>query len=162
MQHVLKRDQELKQAAQRPPESAANLPRPLRPANPAPGAGGQCSNPQRTGPFQLLGVNVGADDTGNTTFTGKGRFFAPMGQNAAFQAQGEYLYFKTQREGQFDFGLVDRMSNVQAGLFASFKHVTLAGNQSGGTLGQAAFTVDYIFKSGKSGSSAPRASWITR
>ena len=27
--------------------------------------------------FQMLGMNVGMDDTGNTTFTGKGRYFAP-------------------------------------------------------------------------------------
>jgi hypothetical protein len=47
---------------------------------------------------------------------------------------------------------VDRLGRrVQAGLFASFKHVTLSGNQSGGTLGQAAFTLDYIFKRGRLG-----------
>jgi hypothetical protein len=120
----------------------------------APGAGGGNAGapaPSHPSPFQLLGLNVGADGTGNTTFTGKGRFFAPMTHNTAFQAQGEYLYYKTQREGQFDIGLVQRMKNVQAGLFASFKHVTLAGDQSGGNLGQAALTVDYIFKYGKVG-----------
>ena len=63
---------------------------------------------------------------------------APFGEHFAFQAQGEYLYFKTRQEGQFDFGLVDRIGHFQAGLFASFKHVDLAGNQNGGTLGQAA------------------------
>src|SRR5579885_3476489 len=101
--------------------------------------------------FQLLAFNVGSDDTGNTTFSGKGRYFAPFGNRFAFEAQGEDLYFKSQREGQIDFGLVDRMGRVQAGLFASFKHVTLAGDQSGGTLGQGAFTLDYIFKRGKVG-----------
>src|SRR5579863_8547368 len=34
--------------------------------------------------FQLLSMNVGADNTGNTTFTGKGRYFAPFGPNFAF------------------------------------------------------------------------------
>ncbi len=102
--------------------------------------------------FQLLGVNIGADDTGNTTFTGKGRFFAPMGERFGFQADAEYLYFKNQREGQFDFGLVDRLTpHFQVGLFGSFKHVTLTQYQNGGTLGQAAFTADYIFKRGKLG-----------
>jgi hypothetical protein len=102
--------------------------------------------------YQTLGVNVGSDDLGNVTFTGKGRFFAPMGQRFAFQAQAEYLYFHGAREGQFDVGLVDRLGRrVQAGLFASFKHVTLSGNQSGGTLGQGAFTLDYIFKYGRVG-----------
>ena len=57
-----------------------------------------------------------------------------------------------QREGQADFGLVDRLGkHVQAGLFASFKHVTLAGNQTGGTLGEGALAVDYIFSRGRVG-----------
>lgn len=102
--------------------------------------------------FQLLGLNAGVDDTGNTTFSGKGRYFAPLGTRFGFEAQAEYLYFKNQREGQFDVGLVDRLTNhVQAGLFASFKHVTLIGYQNGGTLGEGAFTLDYIFKRGKIG-----------
>lgn len=102
--------------------------------------------------FQLLGVNVGEDDTKNVSFSGKGRYFAPFRTRFAFQADGEYLYFKTQREGQFDFGLVDRLNKrVQAGLFASFKHATLTGYQTGGTLGQGAFTLDYIFSRGKIG-----------
>ena len=101
--------------------------------------------------FQLLGLNVGADDTGNTTFSGKGRYFAPFSNRFAFETQAEYLYFKNQREGQLDVGLLDRMGPVQAGLFASFKHVTIVGDQNGGTLGQGAFTLDYIFKRGKVG-----------
>ena len=40
---------------------------------------------------------------------------------------------------------------MQAGLFASFKHVTLAGNQTGGTLGEGALAVDYIFSRGRVG-----------
>ena len=56
--------------------------------------------------FALLGVNVGSDDRGNVTFSGKGRYFAPFADHFAFQAQAEYLYFKTQREGQFDFGQI--------------------------------------------------------
>src|SRR6266705_1618752 len=45
--------------------------------------------------FQLLGVNVGSNQDGNVTFSGKGRFFAPFATHFAFQAQGEYLYNKT-------------------------------------------------------------------
>ena len=101
--------------------------------------------------FQMLGVNVGVDDTGNTTFSGKGRYFSPFGENFALQAQAEYLYFKTQREGQFDLGMVDRMGPFQTGLFASFKHVDLTQYQNGGTLGQGALTIDYIFGRGKVG-----------
>lgn len=101
--------------------------------------------------FQLLGMNVGADQNGDATFTGKGRYFAPFGPNYAFQSEGEYFYQKGQREGQFDFGLVDRISRFQAGLFASFKHANLTGDQTGGTLGQGAVTLDYIAKWGKIG-----------
>jgi OmpA family/PKD domain len=153
----LKAGQDALRQNQQALESKVNQPVPATvpavvptPAGVGAGAGGAIT-PGHPSPFQLLGVNIGVDSTGNTTFSGKGRFFAPLGNNTAFQAQGEYLYFKTQREGQFDFGLVQRMRNVQAGLFGSFKYVTLVGNQNGGTLGQAAFTLDYIFKTGKIG-----------
>jgi hypothetical protein len=101
--------------------------------------------------FQMLGMNVGIDDTGNTTFSGKGRYFSPFGEHFAFQAQAEYLYFKTDREGQIDLGMVDRMGHFQAGLFASFKHASLTQFQNGGTLGEGALTLDYVFKHGKLG-----------
>lgn len=101
--------------------------------------------------FQLLGMNVGANSDGNASFTGKGRYFAPFGNNYAFQSEGEYFYSKGQREGQFDFGLVDRIDRFQAGLFGSFKHVNLTGDQTGGTLGQGALTMEYLFKWGKIG-----------
>ena len=101
--------------------------------------------------FQLLGLNVGPNSDGNASFTGKGRYFAPFGNNYAFQSEGEYFYSKGQREGQFDFGLVDRINRFQAGLFGSFKHVNLTGDQTGGTLGQGALTMEYLFKWGKIG-----------
>ena len=107
---------------------------------------------EKTPKFQMLGANIGADGNGDVTFTGKGRFFDTLGTRFGFQAQGEYYYTHGQREGQVDFGLVDRLgTRVQAGLFASFKHVTLAGNQNGGTLGQGALAVDYIFSRGRVG-----------
>jgi len=107
---------------------------------------------EKTPKFQVLGANVGADSNGNVTFTGKGRFFDTLGTRFGFQAQSEYFYAHGQREGQADIGLVDRLGKrVQAGLFASFKHVTLAGNQNGGTLGQGALAVDYIFSRGRVG-----------
>lgn len=101
--------------------------------------------------FSLLGLNAGADDRGNITFTGAGRFFAPFKDHFAVQAQGEYMYFHTQREGQFDIGLVDRIGRFQGGLFASFKHVNLQGYGSGGTLGQGSAVFDYLFPWGKVG-----------
>ena len=99
--------------------------------------------------FSLLGLNVGADSEGKATFTGRGRFFAPMGDNFAVQAQAEYLYFRAQKEGQADLGIVHRIGRFQGGLFGSFKHVSLKGE--GGTLGQAAFTADYLFGRGRVG-----------
>ena len=101
--------------------------------------------------FQLLGMNVGANSNGDVTFTGKGRYFAPFGNNYAFQSEGEYFYNKGQREGQFDMGLVDRIGRFQAGLFSSFKHINLTGDQTGGTLGEGAVTLEYLFKWGKVG-----------
>jgi hypothetical protein len=102
------------------------------------------------GKLAILGANVGADDTGHTSASAKARYFAPVNDNIAFQAQGEYLYYRTQKEAQFDFGLVDRIGNFQGGLFGSMKHVNLSGGD-GVNLGQAAITGDYLFKYGKVG-----------
>lgn len=102
--------------------------------------------------FSLMGLNAGADSQGRFTFSGAGRYFAPFKDHFAVQAQGEYMYFHEQREGQFDIGLVDRFTNrLEGGLFASFKHVNLAGYGSGGTLGQGAAAFDYLFSRGKVG-----------
>ena len=94
-------------------------------------------------------------------FNGSARFFAPFRETHAFQAQGEFSYFGTgssamnkeqgRQEGQFDIGLVNRFDNMQVGLFSSFKYLNLSEYQSGGTLGQGALTVDYVFKRGRVG-----------
>ncbi len=137
-------------------ESRAN--QPPAPPQPAPPTAGEVGREvakeieaKKEPKFQMLGMNVGIDDTGNTTFSGKGRYFSPFGEHFALQAQAEYLYFKTDREGQLDLGMVDRLGHFQAGLFASFKHASLSQFQNGGTLGQGALTLDYIFKRGKVG-----------
>jgi hypothetical protein len=101
--------------------------------------------------FALLGLNLGADSWQHVTFTGRARYFAPFKEHFALQAQGEYMYFHEAREGQFDIGLVSRLGRFQGGLFSSFKHVTLRGNQNSGTLGQASLTLDYLFNRGKVG-----------
>ncbi len=90
-------------------------------------------------------------------FTGKGRYFGTFGQHYALQTEGEYFYSRGQREGQFDVGLVDRVGRFQAGLFSSFKHVNLTGDQTGGTLGQGAVTLEYLFGWGKIGAYGTKA-----
>lgn len=105
----------------------------------------------RASGFSLLGINAGADDQGRVTFSGRGRYFAPFSTNFALQAQAEYLYFRDRKEGQFDIGLVNRIGNIQAGLFSSFKNVQLREFGAGGTLGQAALTFDYLFARGRIG-----------
>ena len=107
--------------------------------------------------FSLLGLNAGptygAGRQGAFNFSGRGQFFSPFGEDGthAVQAQGEYMYFPGQQEGQFDIGLVNRWNSVQAGAFTSFKYLNFKQYQTGGVLGQAAFLVDYIFKGGRVG-----------
>ena len=154
---ALKQQLDALKSAQQVLESKVNQPPP--PPPPAPPTAAEVGNEvakvieaQKTPKFSLLGVNVGMDDTGNTTFSGKGQYFSPFGGHFAFQADAEYLYFKTDREGQFDAGLVDRIGpHFQAGLFASMKYADLTQFQSGGTLGQGALTLDYLFKDGSIG-----------
>jgi hypothetical protein len=142
----LKRDLDALKNSQAVLESKVNQPPPAPVAAPAP-----VVKVKENDKFQLLGINVGADQDGHVSASGKGRFFGVFGEHYAIQAQGEYMYTRGDKEGQFDVGLVDRVTpHIQAGLFASFKNVSLAGN-SPGTLGQAALTVDYIFKWGKLG-----------
>jgi hypothetical protein len=106
---------------------------------------------EATPKFQLLGVNLGEDSDQHLTASGMGRFFGTFGEHYAVQAQGDFTYYKDQKEGEADLGLVDRMGRFQAGLFGSVKHVALSGNQNGGNLGQASLTLDYLFKHGKIG-----------
>ncbi len=122
--------------------------------------------------FSIANLNAGADQNGELTFTGRGRLFLPFKEQFAVQMQGEYMYFKDRQEGQADIGLVNRFHNrAQAGIFASFKNVNFSGRTPGrslftdrpvseintgalngnGTLGQASFTLDYIFNRGKVG-----------
>jgi hypothetical protein len=109
-------------------------------------------------PLQQLGFTVGADDRRKVSATGRGQVFIPFGSNLGFQAQAEYYYLQGQKEGQFDFGLVDRFNRrLQAGLFGSFKTVSLSGNQNSGTLGQGSFVMDYFFGRGKIGLFASKA-----
>jgi hypothetical protein len=107
--------------------------------------------------FSLIGINAGPSKFGELSLSGSGRFFAPFKQTHAVQIQGEYLYYhgssrpNGRQEGQFDIGLVNRFGQVQAGVFSSLKFVNISQFQNGGTLGQAAFTLDYIFKRGRIG-----------
>jgi LysM repeat protein len=159
---ALRRDLDALRQGQQTLESRVNQP---PPAPPKPPSAAEVANEvrnqlaqDRQPKFQLLGANVGADDQGNIAFSSRGRFFGPLGEDFGIQAQAEYYYIRGQREGQFDLGLVDRLHpRFQAGLFASFKHVSLTGNQSSGTLGQGAVALDYIFSRGRIGAFATKA-----
>ncbi len=148
----------LKQAQAGVEKQVAELPKPAPPEEIAKVAeaaaekvAARAAEEVRMKKFSLLGLNLGPDTTGNLTVTGKGRFFSPFNDNFALQAEGEYLRYLDRQEGQFDLGLVNRYKNVQTGVFSSFKRVDLKEFHSGGTLGQAAFALDYLFKRGRIG-----------
>jgi len=122
--------------------------------------------------YSIINANAGSDQSGNLTFTGRGRLFMPFKEQLAIQFQGEYMYFRDRQEGQADIGLVNRfLPRAQAGMFASFKHVNFSGRNPGnniftdrpvtqfdtgqmtgnGLLGQASLTLDYLFSRGKVG-----------
>ena len=52
--------------------------------------------------FSIINANAGADQSGNLTFTGRGRLFMPFKEQFAVQLQGEYMYFRDRQEGQAD------------------------------------------------------------
>jgi hypothetical protein len=117
---------------------------------------------RRNRKFSLLGLNIGptfgARRSGDFTFSGRGQFFSPFGGDGrrAVQAQGEFMYYPGRKEGQFDIGLVNRFGNLQAGAFASFKVLEMREYQSAGSMGQAAFLLDYIFSRGRIGAFVTR------
>lgn len=146
---------DLKQAQGGIKQQVAELPKPLskqETTDISRAAAGDAIESARMKRFSLLGLNVGSDDVGHVTFTGRGRYFAPFREKFAVQAQGEYMYWNDRQEGQFDLGLVSRpATRFQAGLFSSFKHVSVRGLQQGGTLGQGSVTLDYLFSGGRIG-----------
>jgi hypothetical protein len=107
--------------------------------------------------FSLLGLDVGPTfgnrPSGDVTIQGRGQFFSPFGGDGthAVQAEAEYLRYPGRQEGQFDIGLVNRWDHLQAGLFSSFKYIRLGEYENGGSMGQGAFLLDYLFSRGRIG-----------
>ena len=88
---------------------------------------------------------------GNLTVGAQGQVFMPFGEHHALQAQGDFMRNFRRNEGQFDLGIVNRFGPMQAGVFSSFKYVKFDEFSHGGTLGQAATTLDYLFPQGRVG-----------
>lgn len=106
-----------------------------------------------------IGPTFGPSRTGDYTFSGKGRFLAPLTRLGTFsvQAEGEYMYYPGRQEGQFDGGLLDRIHHHwQAGLFGDFKTVSFTSFQSHASIGQATFTLDYLFHRARLGAFAAK------
>jgi hypothetical protein len=107
--------------------------------------------------FSLLGLDVGPTlgnrPTGDVTVHGSGQFFSPFGGDGthAVQAQGEYIRYPGDQEGQFDIGLVNRWDHLEAGLFSSFKYIRLDEYANGGSMAQGALLIDYLFSRGRIG-----------
>ena len=92
-----------------------------------------------------------ASPDGNLTVGAEGQVFLPFGGRHAVQAQGDFRHSFRRNEGQFDLGIVNRFGPMQAGVFSSFKYVKFEEFSHGGSLGQAAGTLDYLFSQGRVG-----------
>jgi uncharacterized cupredoxin-like copper-binding protein len=112
---------------------------------------------RRNKKFSIVGLDIGPafgkGRTGDFTVSGRGQFFSPFGGDGthAVQAQGEFMYYPHSAEGQVDLGLVNRMGNVQAGVFGSVKYLNFGQFQTGTSLAQASFMADYLFNGGRIG-----------
>ena len=134
--------QVLESKANQPP--AVRPPRRLVPWPPAP-------LPKQTAPkFQAMGVNVGQDSNGNTPRPARAAF-RPFRRSLRVPGAGRISVLQG-REGRPvgpRFGGPHRPFPGRP--VRQLQDVALSGNQNGGTLGQAALTLDYIFKYGQSG-----------
>ena len=92
-----------------------------------------------------------ASPGGNLAVGAEGQVFLPFAGRHAVQAQGDFRHSFGRNEGQFDLGIVNRFGPVQAGVFSSFKYVKFQEFSHGGSLGQAAGTLDYLFSQGRVG-----------
>ena len=92
-----------------------------------------------------------ASPDGNLAVGAQGQVFLPFGGRHAVQAQGDFRHGFGRNEGQFDLGIVNRFGPMQAGVFSSFKYVKFQEYSHGGSLGQAAGTLDYLFPQGRVG-----------
>ncbi len=120
-------------------------------------------NAIRNKKYSLIGLNIGPTfmpgRTGNYSATAYGKVLLPFGNGKtpnspgthAVQIGAQWLYWPQRTEAQFDAGLVQRFGSVQAGLFGSFLESNFRSYHGGASLGQAAFTLDYIFHFGKMG-----------
>jgi len=101
--------------------------------------------------FTLAGLNIGFDQDGAATVSGRGRFFVRFAGRSAFQVDGIYDWFDGRREGQLDVALVHGLQRVQFGVFTSIRYVNLKAYEAGGSLSQFGVTFDYVFPRGRIG-----------
>src|SRR5579871_5130066 len=93
---ALRREVDGLKQAQQVLESKANQPQPKPPtADEVAQAVTKDLDKNKQPKFQLLGVNVGMDQSGDVTANARGRYFSPFADHFAFQAQAEYQYFKS-------------------------------------------------------------------
>ncbi len=155
---ALKEDvEELKAKAAEPPQ----YPQPPTPAEVATAVRQEVEDYEQNKPqnkYATFNVNAGPSSyDGNLSVTGQGRVFVPFAKRHAIQSQGEYMHYFGRDEGQVDLGLVSRYGDVQIGGFSSFKYVKFSEWDRVGGLGQAAFTLDYIFDRGRVGAFGTKA-----
>ncbi len=101
--------------------------------------------------FSVVGLKFGVDQGGDLTLSGRGRFFAPFGRRSALQVDGSYDWYHDSRDGQLDVALLNRVQQVQVGLFSSIRYVNPTQFETGRALSQVGATVDYAFDHGQVG-----------
>ncbi|MBI1353631.1 MAG: OmpA family protein [Acidobacteria bacterium] len=136
-------------------DALKNRPEPKMPEMPVVPTAAEVATEVRKGQGNQWGsfaINAGpGSPDGSLSVTGQGRAFIPFAKRNAFQGQGEFMHYLGRDEGQFDAGIVSRYGPVQVGGFSSFKYVKFDDWQGTAALGQGAFTLDYVFGSGRVG-----------
>jgi len=90
-----------------------------------------------------LGIDQNDDLTGRVT----GQYFRAFTDSLGIQAQGEYTYFDTLQEAQFDGAIVYQVGHFKLGGAASYRMVDIQGMETG-ILGQGALVADFVFDRG--------------
>lgn len=100
--------------------------------------------------FSGVSFDIGLDD--NDDFTGRitGQYFKAVTDQFGVQAQGDYTYYDTLGEGQFDAALIYQIGRFKMAGAASYKMIDMDGFDTA-IVGQGVLIADLVFDNGSIG-----------
>ncbi len=100
--------------------------------------------------FSGVSFDIGLDDDDEFTGRVSGQYFRAVTEQFGVQAQGDYTYYDSLREGQFDAALIYQIGRFKMAGAASYKMIDMDGFQAA-IVGQGSLIADLVFDNGSVG-----------